>query len=73
MITDKDKIYRGVIHLGVTTSTQDITGEILKEEKVDVKEETVKRAVLSFVGEYEQLPPMYSAIKVGGRKLYRCV
>jgi tRNA pseudouridine55 synthase len=70
MITDKDKIYRGVIHLGVTTSTQDITGEILKEEKVDVKEETVKRAVLSFVGEYEQLPPMYSAIKVGGRKLY---
>lgn len=70
MLTDKDKEYETVFRLGVTTDTQDMGGEILKQRPVQVSEEAVREAVASFVGSYEQLPPMYSALKVNGKKLY---
>lgn len=70
MLTDKDKEYEALLLLGVSTDTQDTTGAILKELPVDVSEEEVREAILSYIGEYDQIPPMYSAIKVDGKKLY---
>ncbi len=71
MLTDKDKCYETVLLLGIETDTQDTTGKILKEEDISGLEEAeVTRVVRSFTGEYEQIPPMYSALKVNGRKLY---
>ena len=70
MFTDKDKEYVAELLLGVETDTQDVTGQILKQSEVNVTEEQVREAVLSFQGEYMQIPPMYSALKVNGKKLY---
>ncbi len=70
ILTDKDKVYEAVMLLGVETDTQDTSGEVLKKLSVEATEEEVKEAVLSFVGEYAQIPPMYSALKVNGKKLY---
>lgn len=70
ILTDKDKVYEAVLLLGVETDTQDTSGEILKEVPVEVSERVVREAILSFVGEYAQIPPMYSALKVNGKKLY---
>ena len=70
ILTDKDKVYEAVMLLGVETDTQDTSGEILKELPVTVSEECVKEAIRSFVGDYAQVPPMYSALKVKGKKLY---
>ena len=70
ILTDKDKVYEAVMLLGVETDTQDTSGEVLKELPVEVSEEAIKEAILSFVGEYAQVPPMYSALKVNGEKLY---
>jgi len=71
MLTDHDKTYRAVLLLGVSTDTQDTTGQVLCEMNTGgLTEEAVREAVLSFVGDYAQVPPMYSALKVGGRKLY---
>lgn len=71
LLTDKNKTYEAVLLLGTTTDTQDISGTVLeKGDTLTLTEDTVKEAVLSFVGEYEQLPPMYSAIKINGKKLY---
>ena len=70
ILTDKDKIYEAVMLLGVETDTQDTSGEVLKELPVNVSEKVVREAILSFVGEYAQVPPMYSALKVNGKKLY---
>lgn len=70
LITDKDKTYEAVMKLGITTDTQDTTGAILSERQVKVGFEQIKVAADSFIGEYMQLPPMYSAIKVDGKKLY---
>lgn len=64
-----DKVYRAVMLLGVTTDSQDMTGEILSESKVNAAVPEVREAIMGFVGGYEQLPPMYSAKKVGGKKL----
>ena len=69
-LTDKDKTYEAVLHLGLETDTQDMTGTVLKELPVSVTEEQVRAAVSSFLGEQQQIPPMYSALKVNGRKLY---
>ncbi len=69
MLTDKFKEYEAVLRLGVTTDTQDMTGTVLEERAVSAKEESVREAVRSFVGEYDQIPPMYSALKVDGKKL----
>ena len=65
-----EKEYIAGIRLGTVTNTQDTTGEILEENPVSVTREDVEAALKAFVGEIEQLPPMYSAIKVNGQKLY---
>lgn len=70
LLTDKDKIYEAVLLLGTETDTQDTSGQVLKELPVTADEEMVKKAILSFVGTYAQVPPMYSALKVNGKKLY---
>lgn len=70
MITDRDKTYRAVMLLGKTTDTQDISGQVLSEKEVTVSEDQVRTAAAEFVGDYMQVPPMYSAIKVDGKKLY---
>jgi tRNA pseudouridine55 synthase len=69
LLTEKDKEYEAVLLLGIETDTQDVSGKILRESDVHVTEEQVQEAVLSFVGTYEQIPPMYSALKVDGQKL----
>ncbi|MBR5944962.1 MAG: tRNA pseudouridine(55) synthase TruB [Lachnospiraceae bacterium] len=69
-MTDKEKEYLGVMRLGVTTDTQDMTGTILSEKEVNCSEEEILNAVNSFIGEYDQLPPMYSAVWVNGQRLY---
>ena len=69
-MTDKEKEYLGVMRLGVTTDTQDMTGTILSEKEVNCGEEEILNAVNSFIGEYDQLPPMYSAVWVNGQRLY---
>lgn len=69
LLTDKNKEYVAVMLLGKVTDTQDTTGTVLEEHLVEVTEEQVKEAVLSFTGEYMQVPPMYSALKVNGKKL----
>ena len=70
LLTEKEKTYEAVLRLGVSTDTQDMTGAVLSEKPVTVTEEEVREAVGSFVGEQLQIPPMYSALKVNGKKLY---
>ncbi len=70
MLTEKEKEYKAVMLLGVTTDTQDTTGRVLSEKTVTVTEEQVEQACRSFLGKYQQVPPMYSALKVNGKKLY---
>lgn len=69
LLTDKQKEYEAVLLLGKVTDTQDISGAVLSESKVQVTEQEVKDTILSFVGNYLQIPPMYSALKVDGKKL----
>ena len=64
------RLTRPILLLGKTTDTEDISGTVLTERQVTVSEEEVREIILSFVGGYDQIPPMYSAKKVGGRKLY---
>lgn len=69
MLTDHSKVYEAVLLLGQSTDTQDASGTVLQEAPVDVSEEEVREAIMSFVGPYDQIPPMYSALKVNGQKL----
>ena len=69
MLTDHSKVYEAVLLLGQSTDTQDVSGNVLQEAPVDVSEEEVREAIMSFVGPYNQIPPMYSALKVNGQKL----
>ncbi len=64
-----DKHYVATLLLGVTTDTEDVTGEVLTQCGEIPEEAAVLAAIDSFVGEYEQTPPMYSALKIGGKKL----
>lgn len=70
MLTDKDKEYVAQLQLGVETDTQDLTGQVLRESPVTCTEEEVRQTVMGFRGDYMQVPPMYSALKVNGKKLY---
>ncbi len=70
MLTDHDKEYIAVCKLGVTTDTQDMSGKVLETSEVNVTKEQLHEAVAAFVGDYDQIPPMYSAIKQNGKKLY---
>lgn len=65
-----DKTYEAVLLLGVITDTEDTTGEVLETRPVSVTEADILAVLPRFTGEIQQIPPMYSAIKVNGRKLY---
>ena len=69
-ITGQDKQYKARLRLGITTTTEDHTGEIIEQKEVDYNPIKIEEALLSFIGEYQQIPPMYSAIKIQGKKLY---
>ncbi len=70
MLTDKIKEYETVLLFGITTDTQDISGTVLKECYVNLTENDIISCVKGFVGNIEQIPPMYSAVKVNGKRLY---
>ena len=71
MLTDTDKVYRAGMLLGMSTDTQDTSGKILSEAFIGgLDEENIRSVIASFVGEYAQIPPMYSALKINGKKLY---
>ena len=72
-LMNHDKTYTVVLKLGIKKSTGDEEGDILQQEVVDeeiLEEEKVRTTLKSFLGEQEQIPPIYSAIKVNGKKLY---
>ena len=70
MLTDRTKEYVAELLLGQITDTQDTTGIVLEEREVAVDEAQVREVIGSFVGGYDQIPPMYSALKKTGKKLY---
>jgi tRNA pseudouridine55 synthase len=67
---DKDKVYRVEMTLGVATDTQDSSGKVISSHIVETDQDSILNIVKGFIGEIQQLPPMYSAIKIGGKKLY---
>ena len=67
---DYSKTYEAVILFGITTDTQDTTGEVLQKRDSFVTEQMLTSLLVEFTGKQKQLPPMYSAIKVNGKKLY---
>ncbi len=69
-LTAKEKQYLAELTLGLTTDTQDISGTVLSESEVKSTKDEIENAIMSFVGEVDQIPPMFSAIKVDGKKLY---
>nr|WP_282917581.1 tRNA pseudouridine(55) synthase TruB [Streptococcus canis] len=71
-MTEAGKIYEGQITLGYSTTTEDASGEIVARSHLPdtLSEEMVDQAMTNFVGQISQIPPMYSAVKVNGRKLY---
>lgn len=69
-IASSIKEYKATVILGKKTTTQDISGDILEEREINCSEEEIKQVVGSFLGEIMQIPPMYSAIKINGKKLY---
>ncbi len=70
MLTDASKEYEARFLLGVTTDTQDMSGGILERSEVNVSPDEVRECILGFIGDIEQVPPMYSALKHNGKKLY---
>lgn len=70
-IMHQDKVYRCGMKLGITTDTADLTGEIISKSEDLPDLNQITEALNSFLGESEQIPPMYSAIKVNGQKLYQ--
>ncbi len=69
-IPDSDKAYRATFVLGITTDTLDITGEVLSRSEVTATRDDVEALLPEFTGEITQLPPMYSAVSVDGKRLY---
>lgn len=70
MLLDADKSYRAGFVTGIRTDTQDTTGEVIERSEKSVDSTDVGAILQQFVGKQQQTPPMYSAIKVDGRKLY---
>ncbi len=70
LVLESDKRYTATVKLGITTDSLDITGNILSTSSHDVSDDELKNALLHFCGEYDQLPPMFSAIKKDGVRLY---
>ncbi|OTP12277.1 tRNA pseudouridine(55) synthase [Enterococcus sp. 10A9_DIV0425] len=71
-LTDSGKTYQGEITLGFSTTTEDKSGEIVEKKVVEeeISSEWIDQVMASFVGEIQQIPPMYSAVKVNGKRLY---
>ena len=65
-----DKVYEAVLRLGLVTDTQDTTGRVLEEHPVDITSVQLEAVLPRFRGTIQQIPPMYSAVKVNGQKLY---
>ncbi|MCR4908808.1 MAG: tRNA pseudouridine(55) synthase TruB [Lachnospiraceae bacterium] len=71
MLTDTDKAYRCTMRLGIKTDTEDMTGTVLEERDINgIGSSDIEKALMGFVGPYDQVPPMYSAKKVDGKRLY---
>lgn len=70
MLIESDKGYVAKFVLGKTTDTEDISGKVLTECAVNLTKNEIEQAIYSFIGSYDQIPPMYSAIKKDGKKLY---
>ena len=70
LLTNADKAYRVSFVLGMTTDTLDADGEVLSDQPVLADEDGIRTVISGFVGEITQTPPMYSAVKVNGQKLY---
>lgn len=70
LLTAQDKRYRATVLLGTVTDTLDTDGKVIAENPVSVTESDIRSIVSGFVGNIEQLPPMYSAVQVGGQRLY---
>ncbi|MEK3882185.1 tRNA pseudouridine(55) synthase TruB [Paenibacillus sp. PL2-23] len=70
-IQERPKAYEAVLRLGIATDTEDMTGTVIARESVgSITREQIQQALLQFVGEIEQVPPMFSAVKVNGKRLY---
>lgn len=70
IIMDGRKSYRAMLKLGITTTTEDASGEILEEKLVAWDEDAIRVAIAAKIGRQEQIPPMFSAVKINGKKLY---
>ena len=70
LLTDKQKEYVATMKLGIITDTQDSSGTVLEVRNVDVSEEELRNVIHGFCGLQKQIPPMYSAVKVNGKRLY---
>ena len=70
-LQNTDKEYLATLKFGVKTNTKDLTGKILVEEKTNVKKEELAKILKGFIGEIEQIPPMFSAVKLNGVALYK--
>lgn len=70
ILLDADKSYVATVKLGITTDTYDITGAVLSEQKAEVSQVELQEVLKGFVGEIEQIPPIYSALKKDGVRLY---
>ncbi len=70
-ITDGDKGYTARVRLGLRTNTEDITGEVISESPVSVSEEELRETCAAFLGKIKQIPPMFSALKIDGQRLYK--
>ena len=70
VMPESNKQYEAELTLGISTDTEDITGEIIEKRDVCVSSKEIEKVFPSFIGEFDQIPPMYSAKKVNGQKLY---
>ena len=70
VITSYDKEYEAEVILGIKTDTKDITGKILREEKAIISKENIEKCLKQMIGTYNQTVPIYSAVKINGKKLY---
>ena len=70
-VQERPKAYEAVLKFGIATDTEDLTGTVISEvSSVQINESDIRRVLESFIGEIDQIPPMYSAVQVGGKRLY---
>ncbi|WP_308640026.1 tRNA pseudouridine(55) synthase TruB [Paenibacillus silvisoli] len=70
-VQERPKCYEAVMQFGIATDTEDLTGNVLEElPSVELSEDDIRRVLASFIGEIDQVPPMFSAVRVDGKRLY---